>query len=69
MNKSHAKNRPTQSIPVEKLRAGDLVVLGTESAEVVLVERADARHVLVAYQGRDDIDYPAGTQLSIQSRA
>lgn len=62
-------NSEQQSIRVEELRAGDMVDLESEHALVIMVEKADQRHVLVAYEGREQIDYPIGTTLSIKARS
>jgi hypothetical protein len=56
-------------VPVEQLRAGDTVALERQLARVILVENADQKHVLVAYEGRDNVDYRVGTKLRITSRA
>ena len=66
LRSSHLKSH---SIPVDQLRAGDWVELGAKArARVILVEKADQDHVLVAYEGADNVDYPVGASVSIKPR-
>jgi len=58
-----------QWIKVDQLRAGDTVELAPDQARVIMVEKADATHVLVAYEGREPIDYPIAAKLWINARA
>ncbi len=62
-------NPKRRSIPVEQLRAGDTVELDSEDALVVMVEKADPQHVLVAYENRDEIEYSPGATLCLKARS
>jgi hypothetical protein len=57
-----------QWISVEQLRAGDTVEVEPDRARVIMVEKTDPAHVLVAYEGRDPVDYPVATRLRINAR-
>ena len=57
-----------QWITVEQLRAGDSVEVDSIDARVILVEQVDPKRVLVAFEGTDQVDYPAGAKLKIKTR-
>ena len=70
MQKQDTTDSKHEWITVEKLRAGDIVDVKAEArnARVILVEQADPKHVLVAYEGFEQVDYHVGAKLRIRSR-